>query len=55
MTAFDNGVKSNFAKLYKVQNQAVRIITGAMPSTPIAQMETLAELQLEGDKDTNPG
>jgi hypothetical protein len=48
ITAFANGANS---KLSKAQNQAARIITGAMPSTPIAQMETLAELQPLEDPD----
>ena len=33
--------KTNISRLSKVQNQALRIITGAMKTTPIAAMETI--------------
>ena len=37
--------KSNLQILDKVQNQALRIITGAMKSTPIAAMEEVTGIQ----------
>jgi len=45
ITAMTNAAKSNTEKLSRVQNQAARIITGGMKSTPITAMETTAQLQ----------
>ncbi|XP_064648747.1 uncharacterized protein LOC135500960 [Lineus longissimus] len=49
-TAMANAAKSNTAKLNRVQNQAERIITGAMKSTPITAMETITKLQPQEDR-----
>ena len=44
-------VKYNFDRVSKVQNQAARIITGAMKSTPIQELETITGLHsLDGRK-----
>ncbi|KAL8625737.1 hypothetical protein ACOMHN_044012 [Nucella lapillus] len=52
MTAWGTTAKSNFQQISKVQNQATRIITGAMKSTPIQELETITELQpLEDRRD----
>ncbi|KAL8604431.1 hypothetical protein ACOMHN_042260 [Nucella lapillus] len=52
MTAWGTTAKSNFERRSKVQNQATRIITGAMKSTPIQELETITELQpLEDHRD----
>ena len=45
MTAWGTTAKSNFDRVSKVQNQATRIITGAMKSTPITELETITGLQ----------
>ena len=45
MTAWGTAAKSNFDRVSKVQNQAARIITGAMKSTPIVELETITGLQ----------
>ena len=37
--------KSHFNKISKVQNQATRIISGAMKTTPIQQLETITGLE----------
>ena len=37
--------KSNLEKATRVQNQASRVVTGALRSTPIQAMDTLAGLQ----------
>jgi hypothetical protein len=50
ITAMANTAKSNTAKLNHVQNQATRIITGGMTSTPITAMETITELQPPEDR-----
>ena len=51
--AWGTAAKTNFDKAAKVQNQASRIITGALKSTPIQAMETLTGLQsLESRRDT---
>ena len=50
MTASATSSKSNFNKLTQVQNQALRIITGCIKSTPIKAMETLTGLQSLDDK-----
>ena len=53
MTAWSNTTKTNFDRISKVQNQAARIITGAMKSTPIRELETATGLQpLEDRRDT---
>ena len=45
MCAWGTAAKSNFEKLSKVQNQASRIITGGIKSTPIPAMENLTGLE----------
>ena len=45
MTAWGTTAKSNFDRVSKVQNQAIRIITGAMKSTPIMELKTITGLQ----------
>ena len=53
ITSWGTAAKANFAQVERVQNQASRIITGAMKSTPIHAMETLTGLQtLEDRRDT---
>ena len=44
-TAWSSAAKTNLQRLDKVQNQAMRIITGAMRSTPIAAMEEVTGIQ----------
>ena len=44
-TAWASAAKTNLSRLDKVQNQALRIITGAMRSTPIAAMEEVTGIQ----------
>jgi ribonuclease HI len=52
LTSWGNAAKSNF-EVSRVQNQAARLITGAMKSTPIHELETITGLQpLEDLKDT---
>ena len=50
MTAWGTTAKSNFDRVSKVQNQATRIITGAMKSTPIPKLETITGLQPLDDR-----
>ena len=50
MTAWGTTAKSNFDQVCKVQNQATRIITGAMKSTPIMELETIIWLQSLDDR-----
>ena len=50
MTAWGTVAKSNFDRVSKVQNQATRIITGAMKSTPIMELETITGLQSLDDR-----
>ena len=45
MTAWGTTAKPNFDRVSKVQNQATRIITGAMKSTPIMELETITGLK----------
>ena len=45
MTAWGTTAKSNFYRVSKVQDQATRIITGAMKSTLIMELETITGLQ----------
>ena len=44
-TIWDTASKTNKSKLDRVQNMGLRIILGAMRSTPIQQMEKTADLQ----------
>ena len=50
MTAWGTTAKSNFDRVSKVQNQATHIITGAMKSTPIMELETITGLQSLDDR-----
>ena len=43
-TCFGTAAKTNTAKLDKIQNCSMRIITGAMKTTPISAMETATKL-----------
>ena len=53
VTAWGTAAKSNFSKTSKVQNQATRIITGAMRSTPIQELEAVTGLEsMEARRDT---
>ena len=53
ITAWGTAAKSNFNKVSKIQNQVTRIITGAMKSTPIMELETATGLEpLEDRRDT---
>ena len=53
VTAWGTAAKSNFEKVSKVQNQAFRVITGAMKSTPIQELESITGLEsLEDRRDT---
>ena len=53
ITAWATAAKSNFDQINRVQNQAQRLITGAMKSTPIQKMEEITGLQsLEDRRDT---
>ena len=45
MTARGTIAKSNYDRVSKVQNQATRIITRVMKSTPIVELETITGLQ----------
>ena len=45
MAASSTAAKSNSSKLSRVQQQAIRMMTGAMRSTPISAMETVTDLQ----------
>ena len=44
-SAWSSTAKTNLATLDKVQNQALRIVTGAMKTTPIAAMESTTNVQ----------
>ena len=50
MTTWDTIAKSNFGRFSKVQNQATRIITGAMKSTPVVELKTITGLQSLDDR-----
>ena len=50
MTAWGTTAKSNFDRVSKIQNQTTRIITGAMKSTPIMELETITGLQSFDDR-----
>ncbi|KAK3772626.1 hypothetical protein RRG08_006757 [Elysia crispata] len=45
MAALGTTAKINMDKMSKVQNQAARVITGSMRSTPIQELETITGLQ----------
>ena len=45
MAAWGTTAKTHMDKMSKVQNQAARIITGSMRSTPIQELETITGLQ----------
>ena len=45
MAAWGTTAKTNMDTMSKVQNQAARIITGSMRSTPIQELETFTRLQ----------
>ena len=49
MTTWGTLAKTNIDRVNKVQNQATRIITGSMKSTPIQELETITGLQPHGD------
>ena len=49
-TAWSTTAKTNQQALDKVQNQALLLITGAMRSTPITEMERLTGVQLLGQR-----
>ncbi|XP_041365602.1 uncharacterized protein LOC121380715 [Gigantopelta aegis] len=52
MTSWGTAAKTNFDKTAKVQNQASRIITGTIKSTPIQALNTIIGLQpLEDRRD----
>ena len=44
-TVWSTSAKTNLKALDRVQNQALRIITGAMKSTPIREMEKVTGIQ----------
>src|ERR1700729_1779111 len=50
ITAWATASHTQFNKINKVQNQAARIITGAMKSTPINTLETITGLQPMEDR-----
>ena len=50
MTAWGTTAKSNFDRVSKVQNQATRIIAGAIKSTSIMEMKTITGLQSLDDR-----
>ena len=53
ISAWAPAPKSNFEKVCRIQNQAERLMTGAMRSTPISKMEDVTGLQsLEYRKET---
>ena len=45
MAAWGTTAKTNMDNMSKVQNEAARIITGSMRSTPIQELETITGLQ----------
>ena len=50
MAASSTAAKSNTSKLYRVQHQAMRMMTGAMRNTPISAMETVTGLKPQEDR-----
>ena len=45
MATWGNAAKSNLDRLTKVQNQATRIMTGAIKSTPVKDLESITGIQ----------
>ena len=53
IAAWGTTSEANFKKLNRIQNQAQRIMTGAIKSTPIQKMEEITGLeQIEGRRDS---
>ena len=53
MAAWGTTARTHFDRVSKIQNQATRIITGAMKTTPILELESVTGLQpLEDRRDT---
>ena len=50
MAASSTAAKSNSSKLSRMQHQAMRMMTGAMRSTPISAVETVTGLQPIDDR-----
>ena len=50
MAAWSTTSDSNFNKICRVQNQNLRIMTGALKSTPINDLETITGLESMGDR-----
>ena len=50
LAASSTAAKSNSGKLFRVQHQAMRMMTGAMWSTPISAIQTVTGLQPIEDK-----
>ena len=50
MASWTTAATSNFDKINRVQNQAARIITGGIKSTPIKEMETILQLPPMDDR-----
>ena len=50
MAAASTAAKSHTTKMCRIQNQAMRIITGAMKTTPIKELESITGLQSIEDK-----
>ena len=50
MAAWGTTAKSNFDSISKVQNQATRIILGAMKTTPVQGLESTTGLQSLEDR-----
>ena len=50
MAAWSTTSDSNFNKICRVQNQNLRIMTGALKSTPINDLETITGLDSMGDR-----
>ena len=45
MATWGNAAKSNLDRLTKAQNQATRIMTGAIKSTPVKDLESITGIQ----------
>ena len=45
MATWETAAKSNLDRLTKVQNQATRIMTGAIKSTPVKDLESITGIQ----------
>jgi hypothetical protein len=50
ISAWSTATKTNFEKVQNIQNQAARIITGALRSTPINRIESITGLQYMEDR-----